>query len=111
VGATTFAGFDGVSEEPFDGRARMEEEEGPHIAIATFADMNLNGFRDLRETVTQAWRRLGILQPNESFNRDRYVACVQAVVDRLSREGFIAKNTADFYLDQARSGSLPDWVR
>ena len=54
AGYTGFAAFDGRSEEPFDGRAIQSEGDYPHIAVATFADMNHNGFRDYRESVTQA---------------------------------------------------------
>ena len=103
--------FDGESEEPFDGRAvKMGENKYPHIAVATFADMNLNGFRDLRETVTQAWRRLGLLNHNESINHDRYVSCVTGSVRDLVAEGFISDKIGDTYIRNA-SEPLPDWVR
>jgi hypothetical protein len=112
VGLTAFAGFDGSSEEPFDGRAVTKGEDGyPHIAVATFADMNRNGYRDLRETVTQAWRRLDLIESDETFSRGRYVDCVEKSVNRLTDEGFIAAAVGRHYIEQARSGALPDWVR
>ena len=112
VGQTAFAAFDGVSEEPFDGRAVAKGEDAyPHIAIATFADMNRNGYRDFRETVTQAWRRLGLLQKDESFDRARYVSCVEQSVAELTAQGFIASRVGNMYVEQARSQGLPDWVR
>lgn len=112
VGQTAFAGFDGVSEEPFDGRAvKQGEDKYPHIAIATFADMNRNGYRDLRETVTEAWRRLGLLEHDESFDRTRYLSCVERSVAALTAQGFIADKVGAMYLEKARSGVLPDWAR
>ncbi len=112
VGQTAFAAFDGVSEEPFDGRSiKKGEDEHPHIAIATFADMNRNGYRDFRETVTEAWRRLGLLELNENFSRERYVSCVEESVGKLTGGGFISSKVGDFYIEQAQGKPLPDWVR
>ncbi|MDX1500501.1 MAG: alpha/beta hydrolase domain-containing protein, partial [Woeseiaceae bacterium] len=112
IGETAFAGFDGESEEPFDGRAVQKGDDGyPHIAIATFADMNRNGYRDLRETVTGAWRRLELIGPDEQFSRARYVRCVEDAVAKLASAGFIAPPVAGHYVERARRAPLPDWVR
>ena len=70
--------------------------------------MNLNRTRDYRETVTQAWRRMGLLEPSEPFNRERYVGCVEAAVEKLSEEGFLTKKVADDYVEQARTVKLPE---
>ncbi len=111
VGQTAFAAFDGISEEPFDGRAVQKgEDEYPHIEIATFADMNLNGYRDFRETVTQAWRRLELLDLDETITQNRYISCVEESVNKLMSQGFISEKVAEYYLDQAAQ-PLPDWVR
>ena len=111
-GSTAFVAFDGNGEEPFDGRAiERDEEEDSQFTLATFADMNLNGYRDFRETVTQAWQRLGILQHNESFSRERYMSCVQQTVEELEDRGFISGQVGEYYVEQASTGSLPDWVR
>ncbi len=56
VGWTGFASFDGQSLEPLDGRG-------------VFVDMNLNRYLDHRESVDQAWHRLGLLTPGEKFSR------------------------------------------
>ena len=69
--------------------------------------MNQNGYRDFRETVTQAWLRLGLLKPGEKFNREKYTACVQEAVESVKREGFITSKTGDFYLKQAATMPLP----
>ena len=89
-GLTGFAAFDGKSMEPFDGDVR-------------FVDMNFDGKRDKRETVTEAWRRLGLLKPNETFNQDRYVACVQAAVAKLQKDKFITDKFAQEYIQEAKT--------
>src|SRR6185437_10621598 len=53
---TAFATFDGTNLEPVDGRG-------------VFVDMNGNGVRDKRESVTQAWQRVGLLKAGQQFNR------------------------------------------
>jgi hypothetical protein len=112
VGYTAFAAFDGTGEEPFDGRAiKKAENNYPHIAVATFADMNLNGFRDFRETVSQAWHRLGLLRPNQKINKERYVRCIENSVNQLTSQRFISEKVGKYYIDQARSTDLPDWVK
>ena len=109
-GHTGFATFDGRSEEPFDGRAIQKEGNYPLIAVATFADMNHNGYRDYRESVTQAWRRLGLLKSNQSISQDRYNSCVQAQVQKLTKQKFISEKVGRYYIEQARSQPLPEWV-
>jgi len=92
-GLTAFAAFTGQGVEPLD-------ESG------TFVDMNRNGVWDLRETPTQAWRRLGLLAPGENLGYDSYVACVQAATSKLVEEGFFTAETADRYVAQARVQTL-----
>lgn len=112
VGQTSFATFDGVSEEPFDGRAvKKGEDDYPIIELATFADMNRNGYRDFRESVTQAWRRIGLLEHSEVFSHARYISCVEDSVVTLTSQGFISDNVGDFYVEQAKTTPLPEWVR
>ncbi|MBI4483310.1 MAG: hypothetical protein HY652_10525 [Acidobacteria bacterium] len=106
VGTTGFAGFDGKSLEPLDGRSvRGKGEWYEHIG---FVDMNLNGFRDYRESVTQAWRRLGLLKANETFSRDKYADCVKAAVSRLRKEHFLTEKLANFYIEEAAKAALPE---
>jgi hypothetical protein len=112
VGLTAFATFDGTSEEPFDGRAiKKGEDNYPHIDVATFADMNQNGYRDFRETVSQAWHRMGLLRPNQTINKDRYVRCIEDSVNQLIGQKFITVKVGEFYIEQARSRPLPEWVK
>ncbi len=75
--------------------------------VHSFVNMNQNGYRDFRETVTQAWLRLGLLEPKEQFTRQKYAACVQDAVENLKAEGFITSKVADFYLQQAATRPLP----
>jgi hypothetical protein len=94
VGSTGFAEFDGSSMEPFDGLSR-------------FVDMNENGKRDKRETVTEAWRRLGLLKEGEVFGRDKYVACVQSAVAALRKGNFLTQRGADLYVQEAKGKEFP----
>ena len=94
VGSTGFAPFDGTSLEPVDGRLQL-------------VDMNGNGRRDKRETVTEAWRRLGLLKPGETFSRAKYAACVQGIVAKLRKESFITESVGNLYVEEARTKELP----
>lgn len=94
AGITSFAAFDGNGLEPLDGR---------DIPV----DMNGNGKRDNKETVTQAWRRLGLLKADETFTREKYVACVKSVTERLKRQGLLTEKGASSYVDDASKASLP----
>jgi hypothetical protein len=68
--------------------------------------MNRNGVWDYRETPTQAWRRMGLLQRTETLTREKYVACVQSAADLLRKEGFISATTAEGYASRARAAEL-----
>ena len=92
-GTTSFAAFTGDGLEPLDGKK-------------VFVDMNRNGVWDQRETPTQAWRRLGLLQKAEELTRDKYVACVSAAAERLRKEGFFSDKTATSYVEQAKTADL-----
>jgi hypothetical protein len=95
IGQTGFAPFDGASLEPVNGL--MEP-----------VDMNGDGERDKRETVTEAWRRLGLLKANESFDRARYVACIQQTASKLQGERFITQRVAEQYIQEAKAKDLPN---
>lgn len=95
VGLTSFAPFDGKSLEPVDGRMM-------------YVDMNGDGRRDKRETVTEAWRRLGLLKADEAFDRAKYVGCVQQAAAKLRKENFITEKVAALYVDEAKTKPLPD---
>jgi hypothetical protein len=68
--------------------------------------MNRNGVWDYRETPTQAWRRLGLLQPTESLTREKYVSCVQNAAERLRKDGFFSDKSAAWYVEQAKTVEL-----
>ncbi len=95
---TGFAAFDGVNLEPLDGRGRL-------------VDMNGDGKRDRRETVAQAWRRLGLIAKNEGFTRLVYTTCVTQVSERLAREGLIHKGAELYFKRRAPAVLLPQGVR
>jgi len=93
AGATAFAAFTGTGIEPLDGND-------------VFVDMNRNGVWDYRETPTQAWRRLGLLKPDETLTRDKYVACVTTAANRLRDDGFFSAKTAAAYAEHAQTTDL-----
>ncbi|MBI4445205.1 MAG: hypothetical protein HY645_04785 [Acidobacteria bacterium] len=94
VGSTGFAPFDGKSFEPLDGRG-------------VFVDMNSSRSLDYRETVTQAWRRLNLLKPEEKFSREHYVHCVSAATSRLKNENLISEDVSSIYMKKASEKELP----
>ena len=104
-GTTGFAPFTGEGLEPIDGRGPVKHDGDNWYH--NFVDMNRNGYRDFRETMTQAWRRLGLIPQNQTFSRTHYTACIQKAVDKLLAEKFILPRTAQFYLDQGKSMVFP----
>ena len=94
AGSTGFAAYDGASLEPLDGQLQ-------------FVDMNENGHRDTSETVTQAWRRIGLLQSGETFSRAKYVACVESTAAKLRKENLITEQVARLYIEDARKDAFP----
>jgi hypothetical protein len=94
AGVTSFAAYDGSGLEPLDGQLM-------------YVDMNRNGRRDTRETVTQAWRRLGLLSEQETFGRAKYVACVQDAVANLRNEKLVTEEVARLYVEEAGKAELP----
>jgi hypothetical protein len=92
-GATAFAAFTGQGLEPLDQNK-------------VFVDMNRNGVWDLRETPTQAWRRLGLLARGESLTREKYVACVTSAAEELRRDGFFSESTARAYAEAAKTADI-----
>jgi len=94
AGVTSFAAYDGAGLEPLDGQLM-------------YVDMNHDGRRDQRETVTQAWGRLGLLTQRETFGRDKYVSCVQGVAVKLRGEKIFTDESVRQYVDEAGKTELP----
>jgi hypothetical protein len=92
-GTTAFAAFTGEGPEPLD------EQD-------VFVDMNRNGVWDLRETPTEAWRRLGLIGPRDELTRDRYVRCIRDAAGSLRDDGFFSEVTASRYVRQAETQGL-----
>lgn len=90
---TAFAAFDGVNLEPMDGRGRL-------------VDMNGNGTRDGRESVEQAWRRLGLLKAKERFSRAKYAACVSRSAEALAKAGLLPARTVNYYVNKAKTAAF-----
>src|SRR5262245_37302395 len=92
---TAFAAFDGVSQEPIDGRGQ-------------FVDMNGNGKQDRRESVAQAWTRLGLLKTGERLTRGKYVACVAASAAKLVDQGLLSPGMLPYYVNRAAVSGVGD---
>lgn len=86
---TALAYFDGVNLEPLDGRGEL-------------VDMNGNGKRDQRETLTQAWQRLGLLKAGQKLTQGAYVSCVKNAALKLVKDGLLLKRAAEHYIEQAQ---------
>ena len=68
--------------------------------------MNRSKSRDRRESVTEAWRRMGLLKPNVSFNRARYVGCVANSVSKLVGDGLLQAKVGGAYLERAVTANI-----
>jgi hypothetical protein len=95
---TAFAAFDGTNMEPLDSRG-------------VFIDMNGDGVRDKRETLSQAWQRLGLLKPGHKLTQAVYSACVSAAASKLVKEGLLPKKVGEFYVEQANKARLLELAR
>jgi len=95
---TAFAAFDGVNLEPLDARGQL-------------VDMNGNGVRDRRETVAEAWVRLGLLRPGERFTQSAYVACVANAAAKLVAEGLLPPRLLGYYVKRAVASGAAEGSR
>ncbi len=66
-----------------------------------------------RPSIQQAWhvryregKSTGILKPNESLTRDRYVACVTGVVNDLYDDGLLLREARDWYIEKAKTDEI-----
>ena len=80
----------------------------PLDSRGVFIDMNGDGVRDKRETVSQAWQRLGLLKPGQKLTQAVYSACVNAAAAKLVKEGLLPKKVGEFYAEQANKARLPE---
>ena len=92
---TAFAVFDGTNLEPLDTQG-------------AFVDMNGNGKRDKRETMSEAWQRLGLLKAGQKLTHSVYVGCVKAVAAKLVKEGLLPNRVGEFYVERAGKARLPE---
>jgi hypothetical protein len=73
-----------------------------------FVDMNGNGVRDKRETMSQAWQRLGLLKGSHKLTQAVYSSCVNAAASKLVKEGLLPKKVGEFYVEHAGKLRLPE---
>ncbi|MEE2840292.1 MAG: alpha/beta hydrolase domain-containing protein [Acidobacteriota bacterium] len=94
------AGFDPEWLEPLDARGYM-------------VDMNQNGARDTRESITQAWQRrmregerYGTLASRETLTHAHYVECVSRVTGDLVKENLLSEMARTYYLRNAHKSDI-----
>ena len=63
--------------------------------------MNGNGTRDKRETIAQAWQRLGLIKPGQKMSASVYQNCVKSAAGKLVRQGLLPAKVAEFYTGKA----------
>jgi hypothetical protein len=95
---TAFAAFDGAELEPLDGRGQ-------------FVDMNGNGVRDKRETLAQAWTRLGLLKAGERLTPARYTTCVANAAAKLVDQGLLPPRVLAWYVNRAVANGVGEGER
>lgn len=79
--------------EPFAGFGLEPELKGTPGA---FLDMNGNSAVDLRETVTAAWKRLGLIG-SEDMDEERYATCLAEAARNLIDQRLLPPATDDWY--------------
>ena len=61
--------------------------------------------RDTRETIAQAWTRLGLLKSGERFDRRRYVACIANAAATLVEQGLLPQSLLAYYAKRATAST------
>ena len=76
-------------------------------------DMNHNGIRDRRETLTEAWQRrrkegekYGTLEENEIFTHAHYPNCVRSVATEPFEQRFLSESALLDYIQKATDSSI-----
>ncbi|MCK5352995.1 hypothetical protein KAJ77_10445 [bacterium] len=76
-------------------------------------DMNHNGIRDRRETLTEAWQRrrkegekYGILDQDETFTHSHYLNCVRSVATELFEQRLLSRIAMLDYIQKATDSNI-----
>jgi hypothetical protein len=76
-------------------------------------DMTGSNHRMTRPSIEQIWHlryregeKTGVLKPDERLTRQRYVACVTAVVDTLHDDGLLTGEARQWYIEKARKDEI-----
>lgn len=110
VGVTGFATYLQGPPAPSQGNSLNREEERlePMDRRGYPVDMNHNGIRDRRETLTEAWRRrhtegekYGTLADNEVFTDARFTSCVRGVAEKLFEQRLLSRHAMLDYIQRA----------
>jgi hypothetical protein len=57
--------------------------------------------RDKRESLTQAWQRLGLLKSGQQMTSAVYQNCVKNAAAKLVKQGLLPAKLGEYYLDKA----------
>lgn len=76
-------------------------------------DMNHNGIRDRRETLTEAWQRRqregekhGTLENDETFTHAHYLNCVRGVATELFEQRLLSRSAMLDYIQKATDSNI-----
>jgi hypothetical protein len=76
-------------------------------------DMNHNGIRDRRETLTEAWQRrrkegekFGTLAQGETFTQTHYLNCVRSVATQLFEQRLLSRSALLDYIQKATDSNI-----
>jgi len=53
-----------------------------------------------RDSVVQAWIRLGLLKTGEKLTNGKYMACVAAAAAKLVDQGFLSSRMLPYYVNR-----------
>ncbi|MEE8349936.1 MAG: alpha/beta hydrolase domain-containing protein [Acidobacteriota bacterium] len=110
VGLTGFQDYLRVASAAVSGRFSSNDEEQlePMDRRGYPVDMNHNGIRDRRETLTEAWQRrgregerYGTLEDGETFTSALYVECVRGVATDLFDQRLLSRSAMLDYIQKA----------
>jgi len=94
-------------------RGFKEEWLEPLDANGHLVDMTGNRFRMTRPSIRQAWHvryrngeKTGILRPNETLTRERYVSCVTDVATSLNADGLLTDEALTWYIEKAHTDEI-----
>jgi hypothetical protein len=89
---------------PFDGKTpEVVNSQGALV------DVNGDGVRDAMPSMTQEWRKLGLIRQGQTVTRQSFVSCVQQVTSALARNRLLTPAGAAAYVNSANEFPTLPW--